>query len=330
MKKSQIWRSAPPCNKTTKKNNFLLTNTAIKSYNPRINMNRQSALRKKRTRHIKGTLFGKMGFCTSWAVDVRGKGKEWIEVVERPLYLKNLPAQFVGKRIIHISDLHCSRTVSAKYLRNCIGRINRLKADIVLLTGDYTTCDYYGRFKKRIVDLMGGIQSNLGIYACLGNHDYGLGGVLGSKRQDALPRMVEGMQSQGITILRNESKAVQIGDRELWLVGLGDLWADDFEPQKAFAGIGKKEPVITLAHNPDSIDYLDGFSTRAVMSGHTHGIPTEWSNRRKKSASKRREYYSGMYHVGDKQLYVNRGLGRVGKMFFNTRPEITVFSLLQG
>ena len=88
--------------------------------------------------------------------------------------LKHLPAAFKGKRIIQVSDLHCSRTVSGPYLKACIERVNKLCADIVVLTGDYITHDYYGQFRKKVVKLLSGIRSKYGVLACLGNHDYGI------------------------------------------------------------------------------------------------------------------------------------------------------------
>ncbi len=118
-------------------------------------------------RHLGGTALGNMGFCTSWAVDIHKGKHEWLEVVEVDLHLKKLGSNFHGKRVIHISDLHYSRTVSGKYLRHCIDRINQLGADIVILTGDYITHDIYGRYRKKVASLIGKIKSRYGIYACL-------------------------------------------------------------------------------------------------------------------------------------------------------------------
>ena len=159
----------------------------------------------RKRRYLGGAALGRMGFCTSWAVDVHGGGSEWIEVVEVDLHLDNLAKQFANMRIVHISDLHCSRAVSGKYLRRCIERVNQLDADVVLLTGDYITYDIYGRFRKRIVELLSNISSRHGIYACMGNHDYGVDGFGGSSRHDRLYGMMEGMEGCGINVLRNES-----------------------------------------------------------------------------------------------------------------------------
>lgn len=282
---------------------------------------------KKRGRYLKGAALGRLGFCTGWAVDVRGHGQEWIEVVEVDLRLKNLCDPFRGKRIVHVSDLHCSRTVSTKYLKYCIDRINLLEPDIVVLTGDYVTHDYYGRYSEKVVALVCDIRSRLGVYACLGNHDYGVGGVLGSRRDRSLRQMVEGIESGGVTVLRNQSSLLEIDGRRLWLVGLGDLWAGDFQPERAFAGVGDNGAVIALAHNPETLEHLHDFNVDMVMCGHTHGGQVEWTAFLDRPVMNRRSYYAGMYKVRGKMLYVNRGLGRHGKAIFNTRPEITVFSL---
>jgi len=288
---------------------------------------RDKMITKNRGRHFSGTAFGWLGFCTSWAVDKRGHGPEWIEVVEVDLNLPSLSEQFHGKTIVHVSDLHCSRTVSSKYLRRCVDRINLLDADIVVLTGDYITHDMHGRFREKVVDVIGGIRSRLGVYACLGNHDYGMGGLRMSRRDDGLMDLIEGMETGGVNVMRNSSSMVEVDGKGLWLVGLGDKWARDFEPEKAFADVPDDEVVVTLIHNPATVRHLEDFAFDAVMCGHTHGNPLALTAFPQERVMNRRSYYSGMYEIGPKKLYVNRGLGRLGRAFFNTRPEITVYNL---
>ena len=278
-------------------------------------------------RHLSGKVLGTLGFCTSWAVDVRGRGQEWIEVTQVDLNLANLPEQFCGMRIVHVSDLHYSRSVSGKYLRHCVDRINQLNADVVLLTGDYVTHDIYGKYRKKVIDLLDGISSRYGTYACMGNHDYGVDGIIGPARFNRVHEMTEGMDSCGINVLRNESTVLEQDGKRLWFVGLGDLWARDFNPHKAFADVDPDGTVITLAHNPESVRYIEEFDYDAIMCGHTHGAPLQVSPSLKGGLLNRHDYYSGLYHLGNKKLYVNRGLGRLGRFFFNASPEITVLNL---
>lgn len=277
-------------------------------------------------RYLKGAVFGTLGFCTPWAVDVSGDCKQWLEIVETELKLGNLGESFHGLRMVHVSDLHYSRTVSGRYLRSCVDWINGLDADLVVLTGDYITHDYYGRFRKKVAKILGRIQSRHGVYASLGNHDYGIGGGLHRLREAELEQMIKQIEKTHIKVLRNSASCLELNGHKLWFVGLGDLWADDFKPDRAFKNVDSSGAVIALSHNPDTVRHLQEFDCDLVVSGHTHGCGFEWTAFPDKPLLNRRRFRSGMYHLGDKKLYVNRGLGRHGR-WFNRRPEITVFTL---
>ncbi len=280
-----------------------------------------------RRRYLKGLAFGTFGFCTSWAISSKGDRDEWLEVVHEKLRLRNLPQPFEQMRIVHASDFHCSRTVSKKYLQRCIDRINALEPDVIVLTGDYITHDHAGRFGRRVSRLLAGLKARYGIYASLGNHDYGIGGGIRVERNGCLDEMIDSFQSAGIRVLRNEAGFLQIDEHRLWFVGLGDLWSSDFKPAKAFAQVDSDGPVITLAHNPESAGHICEFNFDALFCGHTHGCRFEWTTLPDRPILNRRRFKSGMYNVCERPLYVNRGLGRHGRLF-NKRPEITVFTLL--
>jgi len=280
----------------------------------------------KQSHYLKGTILGTLGFCTRWAVDAQGVGPEWIEVVEIDLPLQSPHNRLHGTRIAHISDLHHGRTVSTGYLRRCIERINLLDVDLVVLTGDYITYDFRGTYREKVVALLGEIESRFGTYACLGNHDYGIRGLPDDKREHLLRRLIQGMEAKGITVLRNEAAVLNINGYPLWFVGLGDLRIGDFQPQKAFANVPADQVTIALVHNPRGIEHLGEYTAHAVVSGHTHGRRTRPITSRTRRTRNRR-FHMGMYEVEGKKLYVNRGLGRVGRARLNTRPEITVFTL---
>ncbi|MDO8302261.1 MAG: metallophosphoesterase [Sedimentisphaerales bacterium] len=275
--------------------------------------------KRSKTRFIKGLAMGTLGFCTSFAVDGSGFGREWLEVVELDLAIPNLPPQFEGKRIVHISDLHCGRTVSKKYLQGCIERINQLEPDIIVLTGDYVTYDTHGRFQSKVAQLLGGLHSSLGVYACLGNHDYGKHRL---KRNYSPQEFVKGLHHSNVRVLRNQAMALKIRREKLWLVGLGDLLCDDCDPHKAFATVPSDAATITLVHNPEAVDYLEHVAAETIMCGHTHGAKMEGAN-----PTRKHRFRAGLFDVKGKKLYVNRGLGRLGRPRFNCRPEITVYTL---
>ncbi|MCP4712037.1 MAG: hypothetical protein GY869_25735, partial [Planctomycetes bacterium] len=157
---------------------------------------------------------------------------EWIEVVEVDLPIANLPQVFVGKRVIQISDIHCSRVVKAAYLRRCVNWINSLRPDMVVMTGDYVTYHHLRRYTKKFLRVMAGIRSKNGVYACLGNHDYGLIRGIRAVRQGLVRELEEGMREQGIHVLRNRACVVNADGQRIWVVGLGDLWSGDFDPER--------------------------------------------------------------------------------------------------
>lgn len=281
---------------------------------------------KDRARHLKGVALGKLGFCTHSAICKKGTGPEWLEIVNIDIPVNNLPDKLRGKRIVHLSDIHCSRTVSKKYLRRCIDRVNKLSPDIVVLTGDYVTHDIYGTHRQNAVKIIGELTSRYGVYACLGNHDYGPGSMIGRIHDNMLDNMISQMKDRGVRLLRNESCRVDIDGQSLWIVGLGDLWLADFHPHKAFADVPADQTTIALVHNPEGIDHLGAFCADIVMAGHTHGTTVDMTLDPKKALRSRR-FHAGLFDVDDKKLYVNRGLGRLGRTLFNARPEITVITL---
>jgi len=249
----------------------------------------------------------------------------WVELAQVELQLPALPEVFMGKRIVQISDVHVSSTVSHEYLWGCIELINQLEPDMVFLTGDYVTYDVRGHYKKKAVELLGEIHSRQGVFACLGNHDYGVIRGFRPVRQKQLDYLIAGMQKHEISVLRNLSCAVEIDGQRLWLVGMGDLWGQDFHPVKAFDRVPADEAAIALVHNPACMEYLHGFTADVIISGHTHGgqvnIPF-WGPAN--------QYHAGWFNFGEKKLYVNRGLGRIGWSPTRRLPEITVFTLNKG
>jgi predicted MPP superfamily phosphohydrolase len=293
-------------------------------------MPKEKNRRKRLTRRklIQQMALGIQGIPPGSAGQARWIEPYWVEMAEVELELPGLPQSFVGKRIVQISDVHVSRSIRRRYLKGCIREINHLEPDMVVLTGDYVTYDVRGQYKKKAVDLLGRIESKNGVFACLGNHDYGIIRGVRPVRPKQLDYLISGMEGEGITVLRNEAAALEIDGGRLWMVGLGDLWGRDFQPEKAFAEVPEDEPTIALAHNPDCFEYLRDYGADAVMCGHTHGgqmnIPL-WGPAI--LPIKNKQYHSGLFEVGEQKLYVNRGLARLGRLTYNCMPEITVFTL---
>jgi predicted MPP superfamily phosphohydrolase len=211
--------------------------------------------------------------------------------------------------------------MSDEFVLDTFSRVASLQPDIVVVTGDFTSYhDDVLNHAERIYSQFP--HGRLGTVGVLGNHDYGPGWsdpVLAN-------HLTALLQNSGIRILRNEHLNVE----GLQIVGMDDLWANNFRPAQAIAALDPQKSMLALSHNPDSVDLSgwDGFKGW-ILSGHTHGgqckppflppplLPVE-----------NRMYTEGEFTLEhSRSLYINRGVGHLLQMRFNVRPEVTVFEL---
>jgi hypothetical protein len=265
------------------------------------------------------------GACAAYAHDIE---PFWPALERLDMDLPHLDRALVGVRLLHLSDLHLFRDTGTEYLRAQLARCAALAPDVIVLTGDFITrADSH--FLDPLISLLSSLQAPLGVFAVLGNHDWAVFGSRGTTRPPVLAdRLERALTVAGVRVLRNTAEVLTRGGAALQLVGLDDLWSGHCEPEQAFEHVDPGLPTIVLAHNPDTIDLLQGRPGDWILCGHTHGgqvrlpllgavwLPTE-----------NRQYDAGLFDVAGKRLYVNRGLGFVRQLRFNCRPEIALFTL---
>jgi len=256
--------------------------------------------------------------------------RHWLEVVHRDITIAGLPAAFEGVRLAQISDIHLDEFTEPFLLREAIDEINQAHPDYVLLTGDYVTAEVLPRhLTAEAARQCGRMLNRLECprrYAVFGNHDIWAGEE----------EVGEALQTNGITVLRNESVALDRDGGRMWLAGLDDPVCGQPDPEQAIPSSIRnipQEPVILMCHGPDYVDTLRSHPAAQpvalILSGHTHGgqirLPLLGALRLPPGG---RKYVEGLFRVGTIQLYVNRGIGSVGVPFrFDCRPEITLFTL---
>lgn len=275
----------------------------------------------------------------------------WVELVERPMPLRNLPPELVGKTLLQISDMHVGFRVDSEYLIDALRTAAALGPDFVAVTGDLVTWRRRSDPEELARVLEHLPRGRLGTAVALGNHDYGPGWW----RIDIADRITRIAEDAGATVLRN---AITVAGG-LQIVGLADFWSPEFgpfgaapppnitdaldpeprEPRPARASAGAEQtlrrvapglPTIVLAHNPDAQDVpiWDGIHGW-VLAGHTHGgqvkppfLPPPLI------PCRNTRYTAGVFEVAPgRTLYINRGLGHLVRVRFNVRPEITLFTL---
>ena len=246
----------------------------------------------------------------------------WLEVVERDLPIAGLPRPLVGTRLVQLSDIHVGPRVSDDYVVTSLRRARELAPDILAITGDlisYEGPQQFPQLRRALRELP---QGRIATVAVLGNHDYGVGW-----RMPEVAAAVElELRDAGVTVLRNAAAEVE----GLAIVGLGDLWANQFAPEATLAPYATG-PALVLSHNPDTLDRPGWGEYRGwVLAGHTHGgqckppflppplLPVQ--NKR---------YTSGAIPLDDgRAVYISRGIGHLIPVRFNVRPEITAFTLV--
>lgn len=265
----------------------------------------------------------------SWARFSYGYGIEptWLELNRSDIPIANLPAPFAGFRIVQLSDFHCGRQVGAAYLGEAVDLAQKQNPDAVVLTGDFVHHGY--KHVARVAEVLGRLSAPSGVYAVLGNHDYSVRNALGFRRFRHLHRAVaDALTAQGIRVLENENVSLHRGDSALPLIGVEDLWSRACDVERAFAGLCPALPRIVLAHNPCTIDHLNGHRCDLMLSGHTHGGQIHVPGLGRPTLSRKaRRFAAGLYHHRDTYLYVNKGVGFGFRFRFGVRPEVAVLSL---
>lgn len=254
-----------------------------------------------------------------------------LSVEKVPIYIANLPTALAGTKIAQISDLHMSSYYRAEHLAKAVEQVAQLNPDFLCMTGDYVGPEPHHVFN--IVEPLQNLQ--MPTFAVMGNHDY---------KRGYQHHVLNAFNQLSIPILRNQ--AVQIKSH-LWLVGLDDVLYGEPRLDQALQDIpqngAQDNIVILLVHEPDYFAKViaENAPIALQISGHTHGGQIQLPARhvdefgRKfwtpKKALPRygRLYPPGLWRVGDRTLYTNRGLGFTGPPIrINCRPEITLFTLL--
>jgi len=248
-----------------------------------------------------------------------------IETKEIELVLPGLSRNLDGIRILQISDIHTGSYFGTSYLQEAVEIINKQKADIITITGDYVNFD--PDELQLFLPILRQLHAQIGIYGSLGNHDHYMTEI----KHKQLCSMI---RSTGIDLLINDARTLHINNADLVIAGTDNTGFNQKfgKLTQTFDGISKEITSILMAHDPSywKMEILDSGLADLTLSGHTHGgqIGIELLGEAYSPAQFVYEQWSGLYMQQDKYLYVNRGLGTVGPPIrVGIPPEITVITL---
>lgn len=236
----------------------------------------------------------------------------WIRIEHVRIANDKLSRALSGIKVIQISDLEIQNLGYREVL--LIEKINKLKPDLILITGDLV-----GTVEAihTLWDVLKLLEPKFHTYVVLGDRDGVISDFSFAKQWD----------KANTYLLDGKAIRVNLKGKDntyLWLIGKGNK-----DLKEITQDISKDEPLILLNHWPDIVKQAAIEKIDLVLAGHTHGgqvgAPLLWKFF---PYAKRSNYVSGLYRVRDTLLYVNRGIASEKSIRFFVSPEITVFEFV--
>lgn len=284
-----------------------------------------------------GTLVGGATTCLLVPLYATRVEPYWLEVTTVQVGVQGLPLALDRLTVAQLGDFHLGQHVSRDQVRRAVEMTNALAPDLIVLTGDFVTGS--ARYSAPCAEELARLEARYGMYAVLGNHD---------NWTDA-DEVSANVGAAGIVVLRDEARAIDIGQSRLWLLGIEDtgftagFFGGSFGDFRAvwqrkrqrlaemLEGVPDDEPRLVLVHNPDFTEMLPEGRIDLALCGHTHGgqvrlpllgapvVPSFFGDK----------YAQGLVQGPSGLVYVNRGIGLIPPAVrLNCRPEVTLLRLV--
>lgn len=232
-------------------------------------------------------------------------------------HFPSLPASFDGYTILYLSDLHLDG------LDGLTERVQELvkkhTVDLCLLGGDFRM-EHHGPFTEalaRLRRLLPEIQTRDGIIGIMGNHD--------------CLEMIEPLAECGVTVLLNDSQAIEKNGEKIWLVGVDDPhYFKCHDLDHAFDGVPEGSFRVFLAHSNEIYREASAYHPQLYLCGHTHGgqIQVPFIGAIFTHSKAPRSLYYGPWKYDSMLGYTSCGVGVSGvPARFATQGEILLITL---
>jgi len=280
--------------------------------------------KKKRRKKILIFIFILLSIISFTLLYMRFIGTKGLIVREYKIVNEKLPEEFHGFKIAHFSDLHYLSSFDKNDLKKLITKINELKPDIVVFTGDLTDSDteITNNDLDDIKNLLNKIKVTTGLYAIKGNHDYGNNNF----------EIV--FNQTNFKILNNTYDLIYYhGSIPILITGIGSTIQNDYDIGSAYS-YNEMDSLFTISllHEADVLDdIISSNKVDLALAGHSHNgqirLPFIGAL---KTIEGSKKYYNEYYKVNNTDLYVSGGLGSsLFKLRFFNHPSINFYRLVE-
>jgi len=247
--------------------------------------------------------------------------------------IAGLPSQLAGFTIAQLSDIHVGPTIRRRYLQRIVDTVNRLRADMVAITGDLV--DGPVADLREHVAPLAALRAKHGVFVVTGNHEYYVGAHA----------WIDELRRLGLRVLLNEHVVLQtrnvqgaqtdeeVLESAIVVAGVTDYTAGLFDASHASdpkRALENAPPLVhtrlLLAHQPRSAPAAAEAGFHLQISGHTHGgqffpwnlfVPLQ------------QPFTAGLHRLQAMWVYVSRGTGYWGPpKRFGAPSEITLLTLV--
>lgn len=236
-----------------------------------------------------------------------------------------LTSNFSGIKIVHFSDLIYKSTVDKNDVKELISRINELKPDIVVFTGDLVNKNK--KYKNEDIEFLEeqllNIEATIGKYAIYGDADY------------SFEDYKTIMEKAKFNILNNSYDEIFYKNNDsMFIVGLPSSSKEEVKFEEAFSFYKedeKRKYIMVLAHDGKTIKLLDDttYEVDLILGGHSLNgsvvVPYYGGVFLDDLADK---YYQEHYSKGITDIYISSGIGtnKYSYRIFN-KPSINLYRL---
>jgi len=182
----------------------------------------------------------------------------WLRVTRITVKLANLPANWRGRTVALVTDLHLGNVRGAGFACRVVAKLRELQTDAVFISGDLF--DGAKADLDALLEPWKGLSAPAGVYFVTGNHE----------EFTDRAKYLDAVERAGIQVLNNE----KVDINGLQIVGVHDAELHDprrFRAVLQGAKLDRNRPSILLAHQPLNLAIPEEEGVSLQLSGHTHG-----------------------------------------------------------